>query len=234
MTESCQFRAIEIKPWTGRYGRIPGEESVFHVKRVDGCMCIAAIWKTGDYVSTCKACKCQGISSLTKSVISAKKRLGGYGGGAFIINEFGQVIVPASDNSGRRVLVGEIKGPFYLENPFDGDAMIDLSNTHGLKCGDRWIHPYIGIPYNLSKKSKIYFYRKTSEGGKAEYLPAQDQQLIKLLRCIRRYGPVRFIVNPYGVVLTKRPPDADWSQQEEWQSVFVGHINHNYWFPKEH
>ena len=233
MTAGCQFKPIETKPWLGRYGRIPGEESVFHIKRVHGRMCITAIWKTGDYVATCKACNCQGVSGLTQAIIKAKKRLGGYGGGAFVINEFGQVIVPASDNSGRRVLMGEIVGPFYLENPFDEDALIDLSNTDGLKCGDRWTQPYIGTPYNLSKRSEIYFYRKTNEGGKAEYLPAQDQQLIKSLRSIRRYGAVRFIVNPYGVVLTKRPPKGDWSQQEEWQSVFVGYINYNYWFSKE-
>jgi hypothetical protein len=231
--EDCQFRPIETKPWLGRYGRIPGEESVFHIKRVDGCMCITAIWKTGDYVATCKACNCQGVSSLTQAVIRAKERLGGYGGGSFVINEFGQVIVLDSDNSGRRVLVGEIDGPFFLENPLEEDAMIDLSNTDGLKCGDRWTQPYIGTPYNLSKRSKIYFYRKTDEGGKTEYPAAQDQQLIKSLRRIRRYGAVRFIANPYGVVLTKRPPEEDWSQHEEWQSVFVGHINHNYWFSKE-
>ena len=197
-------------------------------------MCITAIWKTGDSIATCKACNCQEISSLTQAIIRAKKQLGGYGGGAFVINEFGQVIVPASDNSGRRVLVGEINGPFYLENPFDEDALIDLSNTDGLQCGDRWTQPYIGTPYNLSKRSKIYFYRKTNEGGKAEYLAAQDQQLIKSLRKIRRYGAVRFIVNPYGVMLTKRPPNEAWSQEEEWQPVFVGHINNNNWFSKEH
>lgn len=233
MTVSCRFRPIEAKPWFGRYARIPGEESVFHIKRVDGCMRITAIWKTGDYIATCKACDSQDISSLTQAIIRAKKRLGGYGGGAFVINEFGQVIVPASDNSGRRVLVGEIDGPFYLENPFDECTLIDISDTDGLKCGDRWIQSYIGIPYNLSKRSKIYFYNKTNEGGQVEYPPAQDQHLIKSLRKIRRYGAVRFIVNPFGVVLTKRPPKGDWSQTEEWQSVFVGHINHKYWFPKE-
>jgi hypothetical protein len=233
MTEDFLFTPIEPRKWLGRYGRIPGEESVFHIKRVDGCMCITAVWKTGDYVVTCKACNCQGVESLTQTIIRAKKRLGGYGGGSFIINEFGQVIVPASDNSGRRDLVGEISGAIHLENPLEPDALFDLSNTDGLKCGDRWTQPYIGVPYNLSKRSKIYFYRKTDEGGKSEYPSNQDQNLIKSLRQIRRYGAARFIVNPFGVVLTKRPPEGDWSQQENWHSVFVGHINYHNWFSKE-
>ena len=163
----------------------------------------------------------------------AKKRLGGHGGGAFIINEFGQVIVPASDNSGRRVLVGEIEGPFYLKNPFDENEIIDLSNTDGLKCGDRWTQPYIGVQYNLSKRSKIYFYRKTNVGGNTEYPVTQDQQLIESLRKIRRYGAARFIVNPFGIVLTKSPLNENWSPEEEWHPVFVGQINDNYWFSKE-
>jgi hypothetical protein len=70
------------------------------------------------------------------------------------------------------------------------------------------------------------------EGGTSEYPLAQDMELIRTLRAVRRTGPVRFIVNPYGVVLTKRPCDAR-QAEEQWEPVFIGRINLTRWFQKE-
>jgi hypothetical protein len=206
MENTFEFQPVSAtKEWKGRYARIPGD-TAFHV---------------------------EGINSLIKSVVSAKRKMGGRGGGSFQINEFGQVIVPASDGSGRRLFVGEIKGPILFENPLENNCFLDLSKVYGLKKGDTWTLPYVGIPYNLNKRSKIYFYRNYEEGGKSEYPVRQDQQLIGALREIRRYGGIRFIVNPFGIVLTKKPPEGKWEMDEKWTPVYVGRINYNSWFQKE-
>jgi hypothetical protein len=173
------------------------------------------------------------VRQLTDAVTTAKRQLGGTAGGSFQINEFGQVLVPASDNSGRRLLVGELKGSILFRDPFRDDTIIDLGDVRGLRCGDAWPKPYVGCPYNLNGRSQIYFYRMNGEGGVSEYPPAQDTDLTRALRAVRRAGPVRFIVNPYGVVLTKRPPRGGWQAEEQWESVFVGRINLNRWFKKE-
>jgi hypothetical protein len=172
------------------------------------------------------------VRQLTAAVIAAKRRLGGTGGGSFQINEFGQVLVPASDNSGQRLIVGELSGSILFKDPFQDDMLIDLGDVRGLRCGDPWPKPYVGCPYNLSGRSQIYFYRMHAEGGNSEYPLAQDGDLVRALRAVRRTGAVRFIVNPHGVVLTKRP-NGRWQAEEEWEPVFVGRINLNRWFKKE-
>jgi len=226
------FYPSEIKEWNGRYARIPGEESVFHMKSVEGQACPVIIWRQQDYKITCKACDCRGVRELTEAVLSAKRMFGGWGGGSFQINEFKQVIVPASDGSGRRALVGRIQGKLLFENPIN-DSFIDISDDGDLCCGDPWDLPYVGNRFNLSKRNKIYFAHRELDAVVPEYPPAQDHTLIRALRKIRRWGPMRFIVNPYGVVLTKRPPSGEWQPEEIWEPVYVGRINPELWFEKE-
>lgn len=181
---------------------------MFHIQTVGGRWWPVILWQRDDGVGTCEAVDSPAVRRLTDAVSSAKRQLGGTGGGSFQINEFGQVLVPASDNGLGRLLVGEIAGSLLFKDPFEDDALIHLGEVKGLCCGDRWSKPYVGCPYNLSGRSRIYFYRMDDEGGKSEYPQAQDEELIRALRTVRRVGAVRFIVNPNGIVLTKRPPDG--------------------------
>ena len=80
-------------------------------------------------------------------------------------------------------------------------------------------HPHLPLSFTLDME--------------AARVAAQRSDLIEALRSIRRYGAVRFIVNPYGLVLTKRPPAGRWSAEELWEPVFVGKINLDLWFEKE-
>ncbi len=198
------FTPCKIKKWIGRYGRVEGSVSVFHVKTVGGSKKLI-ITSVKDYTKAiCEAQTLPAVNELIKAVIAGKKALGGDAGGSFQVNEFGQVLVPASDGSGQRVIVGEIKGTILFDDPLTGKH-IDLSDCTKLKSGDAWDRPYVGIPYNLSKASRIYFWRTMSTGSSSEYLPTDDDELVSKLRAIRRFGAVRFIVNPYGLVLTKKP-----------------------------
>jgi hypothetical protein len=166
-------------------------------------------------------------------VEKGKRAAGGGGGGSFMINEFGQVLVPASDGGGRRYYVGQLKGRLLFENPFDEDDPIDLADCSYLQPGDPWKLPYVGFPYNFSNQSKIYYYRVTEDGGTSVFPPQQDTQLVQSFRRLRRTGAVRFIVTIGGLVLTKRPPDGEWSPEESWSTYYVGTINKNKWFTME-
>lgn len=226
------FTPCKIKEWTGRYARVEGYASVFRVKTIDGRKKII-ITSVSDYTKAiCEAQMSPALNEVIKAVIAGKRALGGDAGGSFLINEFGQILVPASDGSGRRVIVGELNGTILFDDPLTG-KQIDLSDCNKLKSGDVWDRPYVGIPYNLSKASRIYFWRVNSDGGSSEYLPDNDKELVSRLRAVRRYGAVRFIVNPYGLVLTKRYKNDAWGREEEWETVFVGKINPQYWFVKE-
>lgn len=206
---------------------------MFHIQTVGHQWSPVILWHRDDGVGTCEAVDSPAVRRLTDAVTGAKRQLGGTGGGSFQINEFGQVLVPASDASGRRLLVGEITGSLIFKDPFEDDALIDLGEVRGMRCGDRWPKPYVGCPYNLSGRSRIYFYRMNKEGGSSEYPRAQDEELIRALRTVRRSGAVRFIVNPQGIVLTKQPPSGGWQAEEQWEAVFVGRINPKLWFDKE-
>ncbi len=190
-------------------------------------------WNCFDEILFCPACETsRGIKELVGAVNKAKIRISRRPGGIFLINEFGQVIVPSSRSDGKRLLVGEVDGVLLFKNPSNGN-IIDLSDDTGLQSGDLWEKPYIGVKYNLNSRSNIYYYRYCSEQNKSEYPSKQDDELIKKLRKIRRYGSVRFIVNQYGLVLTKIPEGEYCRDEDKWIPVYVGRINYNLWFKKE-
>lgn len=217
---------INFKPnfqdWNGRYAVIPGNTTRF--KNLHSGIVVEWI-SDGNYL-VCHAIN-NNIHELAQAVSRAKVALGGTGYGAFMINEFGQVIVPASDGLKRCKLVGVIGGKILFQNPETKEA-IDISSSTGLGCGDLWEKPYIGIPFTLSHNGMIYFKKTDSSGEECLYPSHQDSELItKLHRAKGNHSGGRFIVNPYGLVLTKKETNGDWLP------VFVGHIRHEYWFPKE-
>src|SRR5436305_1549553 len=110
MSSSVVFNICTPRLWAGRYARIPGDRSVFHVQANGGRWCSVIFWQREDGLGTCVAVDSPTVRQLTAAVTAAKRQLGGTGGGSFQINEFGQVLVPASDNSGRRLIIGELSG----------------------------------------------------------------------------------------------------------------------------
>ena len=226
-----QFHPCQPKLWNGRYARIPGDGPVFHLLWLDGRWWPAILWDTEDGRATCKALRCDASSQLADAVAHAKRRAG-CEGGAFAINEFGQVIVPASGST-ERYLVGRLDGRLLFENPFCRERPIDLGDNAGLQPGDPWKLPYVGIPYNLHRAGHIYFYRLGENGGASELPPRQDPRLVRALRDIRPRGPVRFIVNPAGLVLTKSSGDERQNSEEDWQPIYIGSISFPLWFTQE-
>ena len=225
------FKASTIKLWQGRYSRPRGETSTFKIKYTTEYGWWPVVeWDRSDERSICPACYCNSIEELVKAVNNPKISISGREGGAFVINEFGQVIVPSIRGDGERWLVGEVEGRLLFEDPYDGD-IINLSDDTGLQTNDLWEKPYVGVKYNLHRDSNIYYY--DSELDSSEYPSDQDRELIKKLRKVRRYGAATFIVNQYGLVLTKIPEGEYREDDDKWVPVYVGRINLNLWFKKE-
>lgn len=92
--KKVHFRPCYPKEWQGRYLRIPGETSAFHVNRFGGRWAIRISVSDGDlrfdYYALPNSC----AKELVEAVNYAKKRQTGVNGGSFLINEFGQVLVP--------------------------------------------------------------------------------------------------------------------------------------------
>jgi hypothetical protein len=228
-----RFTTCQPKDWRGRYGRIPGNRSVFHLRRVGGRKCVVIEWHRDGCIGTCVAVDTAESRKIVSAVANAKRLMGGGDAGAFLVNEFGQVLVPSSEGDGRRLIVGMLEGTLHFIDPFTDGRLINLDGDSSLQCGDPWDLPYVGSQYNLSSKSEIYFFKIGGEGGTAEKPPMQDRELIGALRRVRRTGAVRFIVNPHGLVLTRCPPQGAWSPEEEWSPVYVGRIRPDSWFKKE-
>jgi hypothetical protein len=230
---STQFHASRPMPWKGRYGRVMGDRAVFHLRYTNGRLWPVIDWETADGVATCRAIDCPAMLELVAPVARAKRHSGGDGGGSFLINEYGKVLVPASDGRGQRLLAGRLNGRLLFENPFLPDKPFDLGNGELLKNGDPWKLPYIGIPYHLHRSGRIYFYQHDERGGRSIYPPQQDLELVRAIRNVRPYGPVRILVTPGGLVLTKIPFGFRTQSEVCWQPVFVGSIDPNLWFEEE-
>ena len=213
--------------------RIPGDSTVFHLQYLDGRLWPVVIWKLNEDVATCPAVNCAAASELADAVAGAKRLAGGDGGGAFLIDEFGNVIVPASDGGGRRFLAGHFRGPLMFENSHVPGERVHLGCDGHLQPGDPWKLPYVGMPYHLHRSGSIYFYQLDGGGGRSIYPQQQDHGLVRAIREIRPHGAVRLLVTLAGSVLTKVPLGAGQESEESWQPVYVGSINWNLWFDKE-
>ena len=230
---SFRFLPTHPRPWTGRYARIPGETTTLHVKHGRKQPRVVICWKVDGLTLDCDAVDSPDARSLAAAVVEAKSAMGGDLGGSFQINEFGQVLVPASDGLGQRYIAGECSGLPRFQDPRD-ERIFTLCGDSGLTSGDPWPLPYVGIPYNLSAEDQVYFWREDETGAEMEAPPRLDPSLVTTLRKIRPNGAVRFIVNPEGVILTKRRSMGPlWGADSDWHSVYVCRLDLRAWFDKE-
>ena len=227
-----EFSFIPIQPrrWTGRYARIPGEVTAFHVQYLNSRWMPSVRWSIGDDVALCPMVGVDSAGDLASAVNAGKRLLGGTAGGAFLVNEYGQVLVPSPSGNGTVALVGECEGRLTFKDSF-ATGQFDLSDDHGLTVGDAWDLPYLGIPHNLSRTSELYFWDVRRTSGWKVTPPVQDYFLIDALRTLRPQGPVRFVVGVGGIVLTK-VPTGNW-RDPRWESRFVGRIDYERWYSKE-
>lgn len=219
--------------WTGFYRIPPNNESYYHAY-ANGTGYVR--WSDADDNDKNYQCpfKMDDATSKLLSAINACKRKFSFkraGGGKFVINEYGLVIVPIANGGKKYILpklIGRWKGSIQFEDPDDDDKLLSL-DPDGYDTGDDWNLPYLGIKYNLSKTGNIYFYFQNDGGGKPIYLPASADatNLISDLRKIRpQWGPMTFVVNNSGAVIAKAD-DGDWTPK------FVCKLDTDNWFSIE-
>jgi hypothetical protein len=223
------FTPQRPRKWDGRYARIPGEGTAFHVRRHGNTWWPLVIWAAGDEIATCPMVASGPAVDLARSVNQGKRMLSAPDGGSFVINEFGQVLVPSSAGDGRVALVGEWDGALEFTDPLHGGTF-DLAPGKPLVNGDLWERPYLGIPYHLSLRGELYFWDEDAREGAKRLPPVQDHELIDAIRALRPYGAVRFVVGSGGLVLTRMPAASRWTV---WEARYVGRINYARWFAKE-
>ncbi len=229
-----RFYPAEPRVWIGRYNRIPGEASVFHIRyfKLMGEFWPLALSRTRNEIFSYAFAYSQTARVLTSHICRLQQRINGHPGGSFIINEYGQVLVPDANEYRRRYYVGRLMGDWKLVDPNDSHHLTSLDAEPHLRCGDVWDRPYVGMPYRLSKSDKIYFVHRLPDREEVIYPKVQDLMLIGVLRRVRKWGPMSFIVNPFGVVLTKRP-DQRFTDEESWIPVYIGRVDYSRWFEFE-
>ena len=228
--EAFRFQPVTAKVWTGRYRRVPGDTTTFHVHYRDGRWWPVVEWARGDEAAICPLVDDGDGAGLANAVNAGKAAHGGGSGGSFLIDEYGRVLVPVGNGSGTVIVVGECSGPLRFENSFEPGTVFDLYGDDGISAGDPWDRPYAGLRHQLSKSSELYFWQEDALGGRKLIPPAQDQRLVGLLRRVRPYGAVRFLTGPGGVVITKVAVSRE---PERWEPRYVGRIDLSSWFEKE-
>lgn len=223
---TLRFTAVAPQVWVGRYRRVPGETTALHVRFAGGAWWPVVEWPRDDEVAACHMVGEGDVAALAQAVNAGKRALGTGPGGAFLLDEYGRVLVPASDATGVSVVVvGECAGPLRFHNAFAPGEVFDLYDDSGLVLGDPWDRPYVGLQHQLSRYSELYFWEQDSDGARRLEPPRQDIRLIRALRVLRPHGPVRFLVGMDGVVITKVEP--------HWEPRYVGRVDLATWFPKE-
>lgn len=225
---SFQFQAHGIQTWEGRYARIQGDSSVFKVVRRGSKHVVQAHIQTFEGRIICEAVPSTEVKKMIEAINMVKSRHNSQKGGSFLINEYGQVLVPTLEDG--RFYVGQTTGVLPFLN-LDTYEIVDLSDNSGLETGDPWDLPYVGMIYNLNQRSQFYYW--DAPNGSSLKPKSQDQDLIKKIRRIRRNGAVRLLVNPYGLVLTKVPVGDFDPDEDRWDPIYVGRIDYTKWFPKE-
>ena len=172
-------------------------------------------------------------AELAQMVNVVKIETTGNPGGAFYINEYKQVIVPASDGSGKYYLAGEYSIP--LEFIFEGNIISGNAldyNGQSLSPGDVWAGPHAGIPYVLSAAKKDVTYEEevrpnvTRKHELSQHI-GKDQAftVVRPLLANKPSGG-RIYVNEYCQVF------APCEGTNGFNYIFMGSISLAHWFPK--
>lgn len=223
----CYFEACRPAIWEGRYARVAGKNSMFHLISYDGEYRPNILWETEDGKGTCWAQPSDPVRELSEAVRHGKGQTGGTSG-AFTINEYGQVIVPSTSERGMQHIVGRWHGELRFASPFHDDGQyITLENIWDCEPGEPWKLPYIGIPHVMNAEGEICFRSENEEGKESESPPGPNKKIRKQFRAIRGSGGGRFIVTHTGLVLTKKEIHG------VWKPFYVGKIKFKDWFPME-
>lgn len=162
------------------------------------------------------------------AMVNEVKRYVNFGveGGQFYINEFGDVLVP--DGKG---------GPCFWAGHYDGLLEFEEGSLHvspaapdGLKPGEKWPGPHVGIPYVLNAGATDIRYEKV-DGRRRETFYLSDFKDTGAVRTLAsRLGEHkgtsggRFFINERGEFFAPVGVAGDWEYK------YLGHLGTDVWF----
>lgn len=162
---------------------------------------------------------------LVEMVNAVKNELSGQSGGAFYINEFRDVLVPAG---GDCYFAGIYE--HNLEFDFDGPSVSPVA-PDDLVPGDAWLGPHVGIRYTLEAGGKDIRYEKRS-GNRVLLVKLSDEvgktaatALATRLARVRGTEGGRIYINEASEFFA--PPRNDGSE-----FIYLGHLEEDDWFPQ--
>ncbi len=166
--------------------------------------------------------------NLVDMVNNVKMEINGQKGGAFYINEYGHVLVPA--NRGEPCyFAGTYKE--ILEFDLEGDP-ISAKAPKTLSPGNTWLGPHVGIPYTLKSGARdISFKKMITPTRSKEFLLSEYVGSIKAEALARRLGVHKGISGGTIYINEAQEFFAPVQIGEEWTYTFLGGIDHDAWFP---
>ena len=162
--------------------------------------------------------------SLVEAVNSLKVQHSGQGGGAFRINEYGQVIVPTGmGGAGSAFCPGRVNGAITFEHP-DG-YIFDLCGRNAA-IGDVWDKPVVAFRYIVRNDDTISFESHPDSLTREWHrLPSPQPSFASAARSVRGQQGFALFVNDQGAAVVKCAPN--------WTARYVGEIDLGDWFDEE-
>ncbi|GLY21814.1 hypothetical protein [Micromonospora sp. NBRC 101691] len=133
---------------------------------------------------------------LVAMVNHVKEEVNGLPGGAFYINEYGDVLVPHPN--GGCVFAGSYDE--FLKFDFDGQEIGPVPSPD-LAPGDQWLGPHVGIPYVLTAGASDFRYEVISGQRSREYRlsdvvgQSAARLLARRLATVKGYAGGRVYIN---------------------------------------
>ena len=226
-------------------GNCPGnvaKDAKYAVRSTPQGHVVALTYNTADgekwYMTT------QGHPELVQMVNAVKLEATGKPAGAFYINEYRQVIVPAVEAT-EYYLAGVYHGALRFD--FEGKTLsgepVDAQGRP-LSPGDLWEGPRPGIPYVLAANGGDIYYDVTvrpnvtkRESLKKAVGDVAAARIAARISAIKGFAGGRFYVNEWGAMFTPL------KQGGEWRYVYLGLVDTGRanvmadgggWFPKPH
>jgi hypothetical protein len=166
-----------------------------------------------------------GHEELIEMVNAIKEAKSGSAGGAFYINEFGDVLVPTTTDG--CFFAGVYEG--LLEFEFDGE-IVSAEAPAGLSPGDEWPGPHMGVRYTLSAggqdiKCEVQDGRISREHRLSDTAGEGGASLLaKRLASVKGSNGGRIYINERGNFFS---PPRDGGTEH----IFLGGIDEDQWFP---
>lgn len=161
---------------------------------------------------------------LAEMVNDVKVELTGSKGGAFYLNEFGDVLVP--DGAGGSIRAGHYEKTLKFD--FNGGELTSTA-APGLEPGDVWEGPHPGIKYVLCAGGQDVKYERLNGNRSTEVRLSDDVGESAARETARRIAAIKgssggsFYINERCELFAP-------IQDRNWEFVYVGHLEDSAWF----